>query len=137
MRYETTNQKEDAMETKATWTTSDGRTAEVTVTLITSKALDADGDKITVPCCEMEITATVNGEQVGYGYPQAINHPVAVAMIGKLGISKANMVKVEAAINEIKATPEWQAKTAREEQNRKDEIEYDKHYAKMRKIMTE
>ncbi len=125
------------METKATWTTSDGRTAEVTVTLITSKALDADGDKITVPCCEMEITATVNGEQVGYGYPQAINHPVAVAMIGKLGISKANMVKVEAAIDEIKATPEWQAKTAREEQNRKDEIEYDKHYAKMRKIMTE
>ena len=125
------------METKAIWTTGDGRTAEVTVSLITSKVLDADGDKITVKCCEMEITATVNGEQVGYGYPQTINHPVAVAMIGKLGINKANMIKVEAAIDEIKATPEWQTKEAREEQNRKDEIEYDKHCATMRKAMRE
>ena len=53
------------------------------------------------------------------------------------GISKANMVKVEAAINEIKATPEWQAKIAREEQNRKDGIAYDKHCATMRKAMRE
>jgi len=125
------------METKAIWTTGDGRTAEVTVSLITSKVLDADGDKITVKCCEMEITATVNGEQVGYGYPQTVNHPVAVAMIGKLGISKANMVKVKAAIDEIKATPEWQAKIARVEQNRKDGIAYDKHCATMRKAMRE
>ena len=125
------------METKTTWTTSDGRTAEVTVSLITSKELDADGDKITVPCCEMTIRATVNGEMVGYGYPQAIKHPVAVAMIGKLGISKANMVKVKAAIDEIKATPEWQAKIARVEQNRKDGIAYDKHCATMRKAMRE
>ena len=125
------------MEAKATWTTGDGRTAEVAVRLITSKVLDADGDKITVSCCEMEIVATVNGERVGYGYPQTVNHPVAVAKIGKLGISKTNMVKVEAAINEIKATPEWQAKEAREEQNRKDEIAYERHYAKMRKAMRE
>ena len=125
------------METKAVWTTSDGRTAEVTVTLITSKVLDADGDKITVKCCEMVIRATVNGEMVGYGYPQTISHPVAVAMIGKLGISKTNMVKVKAAIDEIKATPEWQAKVAREEQNRNDQIAYDKHCAKMHKAMRE
>ena len=32
------------MEAKATWTTGDGRTAEVAVRLITSKVLDADGD---------------------------------------------------------------------------------------------
>lgn len=125
------------MEKQITWTTGDGRTAEVTVSLITSKVLDADGDKITVPCCEMEIRATVNGEMVGYGYPQTIKHPVAVAMIGKLGINKANMTKVDAAIDEIKATPEWQAKVAREERNRKDGIAYDKHCATMRKAMRE
>ena len=123
------------MKKEITWITKDKREAKVTVTLITSKELDADGDKITVDCCEMQIRATVNGQSVGYGYPQTVNHPVAVAKIGSLGIAAYNMTKIEAAINEIKSTPEWVEKERRAAINEKVGKEYDKHRAKMRKVM--
>lgn len=125
------------MERVVTWTTGDGRVAKVTVTLVTSKVLDADGDKITVPCCDMVITATINGTLVGYGYPQAVNHPAAVGKIGNLGIVAANMAKIEAAVNEIKATPEWQDKERRAEISDQVRREYDAHRAMMDKVMAE
>ena len=127
--------KGDAVEKKIEWTTGTKQTAMVTVSLITSKTLDADGDKITVDCCEMQIMAYIDGQFVGSGAPQKANHPVAVAKIGKLGITQTNLDRINAAIAEIEATPEWQAKKAREAQSLKNSIAYDDHRAKMRKIM--
>ena len=46
------------------------------------KVLNADGDKITVHCCKMEIKATINGKMVGYGYLQLLTTLGAVARIG-------------------------------------------------------
>jgi hypothetical protein len=137
MRYVIINNREDTMTREITWTTGDNGQARVRVLLITSKVLDADGDKIAVPCCEMTITADINGERIGYGIPQRVDHPVAVARIGKLGINADNMARVEAAINDIKASPEWQAHEAKIEANRKANIEYDRHSAMMRKAMQE
>lgn len=129
--------EEEKMKKIITWTTGDGREAGVVVELITSKVLNADGDKITVHCCEMEIKATINGKMVGYGYPQTVNHPVAVAKIGTLGIAADNMAKIAAAIDEIKATPEWVEKERRAAQNEKASREYDEHYRKIARAMAE
>lgn len=122
------------MKKEITWITGDKREARVVVELVTSKVLDADGDKITVGCCELMIEATIDGYLTGIGI-HYIDHPVAVARIGKLGIAADNMATIEAAVAEIKSTPEWIAREAREAQNRKDSIAYDKHRAMMRKIM--
>jgi len=132
-----TNNREDKMKKEITWTTGDGREAKVTVTLVTSKELDADGDKITIDCCEMTIRATVNGQVAGYGYPQTVNHPAAVAKIGNLGITADNMAKITAAIDEIKATPEWIEKERRAAQNERVSREYDEHYRKIARAMAE
>jgi hypothetical protein len=132
MRPET---KEVKMKREITWATGDGREARVAVELITSKTTDADGDKITVDCCEIEITAAVNGDIIGTGRPVKASHPVAVAKIGKLGINAANLARINAAIAEIEATPEWIAKVARMEASNKAANEYRDHADKMRRIM--
>ena len=124
------------MKKEITWTTGTGKTATVIVSLITSKTIDADGDKVTVACCEMEITADVDGiGYMGSGRPVKANHPVAVAKIGNLGISAENLAKITAAIAEIEATPEWIAKVAGIAKAEKGGKEYEAHRAKMRRVM--
>lgn len=110
------------MERKIEWTTSKG-VACVTVILETSRTINADGDKIEVPCCEMHIAATVAGQLVGTSYPirrhMVVQGVQIAATIGKLAIRPEHLAQIEAAIKEIEATPEWQAKVARQEANRK------------------
>lgn len=123
------------MERQITWTTRDGKPVVVTVALVTERTVDADGHVITVPCCEMTIRAEVNGVVVGYGRPERANHPVAVAKIGKLGLTADNLSRIIAAIQEIEATPEWTAKVERERAGEVAAREYDQHRAMMRKVM--
>lgn len=114
------------MKRKIEWTTSRGQ-AVVEVALATTKTINADGDSVTVPACEMSITATVAGQVVGFG------HPIAKAMtvqgveiagtIGKLAVRPEHMAQILAAISEVEATPEWQAKVAAQEANRKSAAE--------------
>lgn len=124
------------MEKKVAWINGAGKLVTVTVALTTERIIDADGDKVTVPCCEMSIAAEIDGMgHVGSGRPQRANHPVAVAKIGQLGITADNLSRINAAIKEIEATPEWAAKIARQKQAEKDGREYDAHRAMMRKVM--
>ena len=124
------------MKKEITWTAGNGKEAKVEISLILGKELDADGDKVTVACCEIEIIASVEGMGcIGTGRPQKANHPVAVAKIGKLGINADNLSRINAAIAEIEATPEWIAKLARIAKAEKESAEYDKHQAMMRRVM--
>ena len=124
------------------WTTSDGSKVLVNVELVTEKTVDADGVKVVVPCCEIEIEATLNGKYIGnvlstYGIPENYRKMGVVAYIGKLGVIKENYKKIEEAINEIKSAPVWREKEKRIEENRKSSAEYDAHIARMNKVMGE
>lgn len=122
------------------WTTKTGKPVVVTMTIETSREINADGDKMTVSCCDMHTTATVDGQTVGYSI-NTINasHPAhklgAVAMCGNLCITQANYDAIKAAQTELESTPEWQAKVARQAASDKAAKEYDAHRAMMRKVM--
>jgi hypothetical protein len=124
------------------WTTSDGSQVIINVELVTEKTVNADGVKVVVPCCEIEIEATLNGKYIGnvlstYGIPENYRKMGVVAYIGKLGITEDNYRKIEKAITEIKSTPEWIAKEERIAKNKKENAEYDAHIARMNKVMGE
>lgn len=132
------NVLENKMERLIEWKTSKGLAASVRINLVTEKTTNADGDKITVPCCEMEIWAEVEGHGIiGSGKPWVRKGlPMgAVATIGKLAIQPEQLQQINAAIAEIEATPEWQAKVARIAKAEKESQEYEAHRAKMRKVM--
>jgi hypothetical protein len=123
-----------------TWTTKSNKTAVVTMTIETSKEINADGDKVTVSCCDMHTTATVDSQTVGYSINTInANHPAhklgAVAMCGNLCIAQANYDAIKAAQTELENTPEWQAKVSRQKASDKASKEYDAHRAMMSKVM--
>jgi hypothetical protein len=123
-----------------TWTTKSNKAVVVTMTIETIKEISADGDKITVSCCDMHTTATVDGQTVGYNINTINdNHPAhklgAVAMCGKLCIAQANYDAIKAAQTALANTPEWLAKVARKEASDKASKEYDAHRAMMRNVM--
>ena len=101
------------------WQTTTGKKVEVTAELILTETIWADGDKVEVGCCKIEVTADVEGMGcVGAGYP--IKHGAvapAVARVGKLGLVEENYRRVMAAISEVEASNEWQAKIAAEKSN--------------------
>lgn len=104
------------------WQTTTGKKVEVTVELILTETIWADGDSIDVKCCKIDIIANVEGLGcVGTGSPN--KHGAmspAVARIGKLGLVEDNYQRVMTAISKIKSTPEWQAKIATEEKNEQE-----------------
>ena len=126
------------MQKSISWVTSKGRKVDVSIRLVTNKQSDADGDKIDISCCEMEIMASVAGLGiVGSGTPwvrSGLPNGI-VATIGRLAISQENLARINQAIAEIAETPEWQAKLARIAKSEKEGQEYDAHRARMRKVM--
>ena len=84
------------------WVTGSGREAVVTVSVV--EDLDRAGNRRTGTAV-VEITATVGGVDMGCTLTE-INHPVAVAKIGNLGITAENYAAIKAAITEANATPE-------------------------------
>jgi len=127
--------EEITMERQITWTTRDGKAVEVVVALVTEREVDADGHRVTVPCCEINVKALVGGITVGYGRPERASHSVAVAKIGKLGLTADNLAAMNAAIGEIEDGPDWTAKIEREARADESRREYDKHRAMMKKVM--
>ena len=124
------------MKKEITWEIKDGKKAMVEIALILSRVLNADGHKVRVPCCEIGVIATVEGSGcVGTGRPSAVNQQGCVARIGKLGIPADQLAEIKAAIAEIEATPEWQAKIDRQKKSEKEGREYEAHREMMRKVM--
>lgn len=123
------------------WTTGAGKTATVTVELVTERRIGHDdhlGD-IIKPCADINVTATVEGMGVvGYDYRRVDNHPQGVAATcGKLGILEANAARIDAAIAEFETTPEWQAQRSKEARAARDAAEYEAGRDKIERAMRE
>lgn len=125
------------MERKVEWRLRDGRQATVTVALVTEERVWLDGHDDVVPCCRIDVTATVDGVTIGHGEPERVDHPEIVARIGKLAVKAAELAKIDAAIAEAKQTPEWQAKVERVAKAMAESKQYDEHQARMRRAMGE
>ena len=124
------------------WNLQNGKKASVKIELMLSERIWADGDEVIVPKCEINISANVEGMGcVGYGRPvepvaaAKKAYPNAAGMIGKMVILPENMSKINAAIAELEARPEWIAKIERQKQAEIESEKYEAHRAKMRKIM--
>ena len=126
------------MQKSISWVTGKGQEVDVAIRLVENKKSDADGDKIDISCCEMEIMASVEGLGiVGSGTPwvrSGLPNGI-VATIGRLAISRENLARINQAIAEIAETPEWHAKLARIAKSEKEGQEYDAYRARMRKVM--
>ena len=120
------------MTKEITWTTKAGE-AKVSITLVTTKTINADGDKVDVKCCEINTRVTVNGHHIGEMIDKiSSNHPAlsvvtdARGICGKLIIREKQYNEIMTAYDEIKSTPEWKAKIEKEENARiesaKDEM---------------
>jgi len=123
-------QKEKVMKTKEIkWTTESGKEVKVTVSLITEKTLDADGDKITVPACEIEVKTEIKEidffsflpprkkSNVPSGYVAAIMEASSTRAIP---LTQSEYDNINNAISEMESEPEWIAKQKKIEQDHKD-----------------
>lgn len=117
------------------WKTSQGMDAKVEITLTLEKTVNADGHLINVNACDLDIIATVDGKSMGWGEPKKINHPIAVATIGKLAMTQENFNRVNAALTEIKNTPEWIAFEKKEMAALLASEEYEKSTARINAAM--
>lgn len=109
--------------------------ATVTVTLTTERALDIDSN-IKKACCEIDVSATIDGiDAGGLGNMAQVNHPVAVASIGKLYLKVDTAAKVQSAIDEIEASDYVTAWRAKEAKSDAEAADYDAHRAKMTEAM--
>lgn len=118
----------ETMKKQITWTTGNGKAATVTVELVTERYIGHDdylGD-LTKPCADIRVSANIDGMgTVGHNYRRIDNHPQGVAaMCGKLGIMECNSARIDAAIAECKATPEYRAQAERERLANAEEAEY-------------
>lgn len=123
------------------WTTRSGAAAAVTAELILEKTINADGDTVKAACCEMSITATVDGKYVGT-YDKLLkpfDHKgmTVVARAGNLAIGQDNVDRIEAAIAEIKQHPAWIAKQAKITANAAEVNQYEADRARLEKMMGE
>ena len=104
-------------------TTTTGAKAIVTASLLLSKVINADGDKIEVPCCEMGvITADIDGFPSQSGWmdfngPRDTNMGTIYGSIGAFGLVDRNYKKVTELISAIKSHPSWKAKENRIKEN--------------------
>ena len=99
-------------------TTKKGTKVTVTAGLRLTETIYADGDNVTVDCCEMDvISAQVEGYPGQIGY-HIFTKPIFnsdtkesyYATIGKLGLNPENKQKVDNLIKEIEQHPAWVAK---------------------------
>ena len=102
----TNNIKEDKkMKTKNfKFETETGKSVEVTVSLITEKVLNADGDKITVPCCDVEVKTEIRDiDFISFSRPyKRSGLPDGyVAIIDNLILTQDQLVGIENIISEI------------------------------------
>lgn len=128
------------MRQEITWNLNNGQPVRVSVELQTSRKVWADGWESTVACCEMHISVEAAGKPIcgvmsEMAKPQTINGKLYTHCIGKLAIPADKADEINAAIAEIEATPEWQAKLVRRAAAEKSNREYEAHRAMMRKVM--
>ena len=113
----------DATATRA-WTTAAGTKITASITLVLSKTINADGDKIEVDCCELSaVRADVSGHPTQMTFtpfmaPRKQQGQTYVASIGNLGLTAGQARTIREMIDEIKTHPAWIAKQQKISRNR-------------------
>jgi hypothetical protein len=98
------------------WTGRTGKTITVTGELVTEKEIWLDGDKDTIPCCEMSLDVTVDGNSQGDWVrkltPAELKQAPAgyTHRVGQLGLTAENVAVIKGVRGEIEAHPAWVAK---------------------------
>lgn len=127
------------MKERVKWNTSKGQQVTVTVSLVTSETLNLDGYKHEARCCELNITAEVEGMGVvAYSEPyKANNLPTGVVAVmgGKLALNQEKYDLVMDAINKIKSSEAWQQKMKNQAAALKTEQDIERHRQKIKKAM--
>jgi len=118
------------------WQAKTGQEIMIEISLVTERAIDLDGDKDMIPCCTIETKGYINGSIAGYAVTKLAS-PCGdvVASCGRIGLTADHYAAYLAMRAEIEASPEWQAEIAREKRAEKESIEYDVHYARVRRAM--
>ena len=118
----------NTIEKKIEWETGSGKKASVAIHLQTSKTAYCDGDEHELACCILNTTAEVAGMgTVGYiinRKPVTVAGTTYYATIGKLVIPASPLIKIDEALAEVYATPEWKANEAKEAARNADEAKF-------------
>ena len=122
------------------WKAGNGQEIKVEVDLETEKEINLDGDKITVPCCDLHVRATLAGKLIGTGAPQRITPLMSgkqkiVAAIGKLAMNEENYNRVLDAIKNCFKTESWMNKERAARKAREDSIRYERETARIDAVM--
>ena len=110
---------------KITWTTGNGSTATVKVEVC--ECANRSGNPMP-GTAELSVSGYIDGNYIGSGI-QKINHPVAVAKIGRLGITREHYDRINAAIAEARQDPDLAAYEAACAKAEAERAEYEAHYA--------
>jgi hypothetical protein len=119
-----TSNQEDEMKKQIEWNLQNGSKATYAIELRLSKIVSLDGDKMSIPCCEIERSMTIEGS--GYlseiisklDKPRTVNGKTAIAAIGgKVGIDAETYHNIMSAIAEVEAAPEYISKLAEIKKN--------------------
>lgn len=114
------------MKKQIEWTLGNGAKATYTIEIVREQVLDADGVKITVPCCEIRDSFDISG--MGYisssldklPRPRMIGTKQIVASVGqKVGIDQQTYDAITAARKEVESDPEYAAKQERTANNQR------------------
>jgi len=131
------------MKKEIRWNLRDGREAAITIELITSREIDADGPKVAVDVCERRVQVDVDGLVMGYDIeriePREMGGVTVAGRVygSRMYITADIMERYNAAVAEIEATPEWQANVERERKADAADAEYEAHAARMRRVCSE
>ena len=127
-------------EHKIEWANTKGQSVVATVCLLTERVINADGDRVTVPCCEWSESVTLDGRYQGSDIapmtPLSSNGTTYANRCGKVAIPTEQMAKIEAARAELRSMSEWVAHQAKIERNARECAEYEMHKANIDRMMT-
>ena len=109
--------------------------AKITAELHLEETVSLDGQKMTIPCCDITVKCEVSG-QTFYGYDEMreavqFNGVDILGNIGgKVGLTRENNKAVRMLVNEMKQHPAWIANEAKKAKNRSDQtLEYKRKVA--------
>jgi len=121
---------------------TDGRTAEITATLITDEVIDANLD-IHRAVCDIKWSVSINGVGQSWGGEgpveidhRTINGKQIVGKIGKLALTAEQYAEVLAMCDAIKASEYWTAWRAKIAANQDGVAAYERHHQAVNNMMT-
>jgi hypothetical protein len=125
---------------KIEWANSKGQVVVATIEIVTSRELSADGDKVTVRCCDWQERLEIDGCTAGYTISRIPAVQVGAIRVagrcGAVGIPAEMMDAIDAARSELRASPEWTKHLAELAEADRVREEYEQHSRRVDRMMT-